>query len=60
MEEGARKGFDVADDWDICIRISVSCDYDERQLKRRVQNPIYANLRALNGMVGLQSSQNAV
>ena len=43
MEEGARKGFDVAEDRDICMRISVQRFFegsDEHQWKRRVQNPI--------------------
>ena len=59
MEEGARKGFDVAEDRDICMRISVQRFFegsDEHQWKRRVQNPIYAKLRAPNAMVDLQSS----
>jgi hypothetical protein len=45
MEEGARKGLDAADDWDICMRISVQRFYGERVWKQRAQNPIYANLR---------------
>jgi hypothetical protein len=48
MEKGARKGFDVAEDRDICMRISVQRFYQVHQWKQCVQNPIYANLRAPN------------
>jgi hypothetical protein len=34
MEEGARKGLDSAEDWDICMRISVQRFYEEREWKR--------------------------
>ena len=34
MEKGARKGFDVAEDRDICMRISVQRFYEEREWKR--------------------------